>query len=304
MKKNVPSLKKSKSPVLSPCRAGRGCRVIVLTVNLLSLLMFLAGCTEEPLVDPPQCPSDTTWNFVVIGDTRANPEIYRMNIETINRLSPVPALFFHTGDMVTMPDSSMEWEIHEEITGMLKSDIQKFFVVGNHDLSDVPDNMDLQHIVGRNQSFYYATRINNTLMILFNTETSDFELTAETLWLEEQLLLADADPDIDHIMIFMHHPVFPQGHHQGENLVNADELHQLFVEYGVELVFAGHEHQFFINEFDNVTYVITGGGGAPLHYENGGDFYHFVRVCCTDDHYRLQVISPEGRLLEEHDVQL
>ena len=43
------------------------------------------------------------------------------------------------------------------------------------------------------------------------------------------------------------------------------EFHDLFVENGVDIVFSGHDHQYYHTVRDGIDYVVTGGGGAPLY---------------------------------------
>jgi predicted phosphodiesterase len=83
---------------------------------------------------------------------------------------------------------------------------------------------------------------------------------------------------------------------------NAEELHQLFVQSNVDVVFTGHEHQFLFHQRDGIAYVISGGGGAPLYHEGGGDFYHFVRACCEPEQIELQVITLDRSIVARYHI--
>jgi len=67
----------------------------------------------------------------------------------------------------------------------------------------------------------------------------------------------------------------------------ADELHQLFTQYGVDIVFSGHEHQYYIYQKDSIAYVVTGGGGAPIYTGSIGETYH---------HYLLVELLPPNEI--------
>jgi hypothetical protein len=42
-------------------------------------------------------------------------------------------------------------------------------------------------------------------------------------------------------------------------------LDSLFQKHGVKLVFQGHDHLYYRTVRSGITYVVTGGGGAPLY---------------------------------------
>ena len=44
-----------------------------------------------------------------------------------------------------------------------------------------------------------------------------------------------------------------------------EQFHDIFVEHGVDIVFAGHDHYYYRTVRDDIQYVVTGGGGAPLY---------------------------------------
>ncbi len=88
----------------------------------------------------------------------------------------------------------------------------------------------------------------------------------------------------------MHQLPYPQGKHSGENLTNADELHQLFLEHDkIRAIFAGHDHMFNKYVKDGIIYITTGGGGSPLYPGYGGDYHHFLKVTFSKNSARINV---------------
>ena len=264
--------------------------------------MLFSGCGEETSVDLPSCPDGTTWSFIVIGDTRSNPDIFGQHIENINGLSPAPELFLHTGDMVTQFDLDIEWSIFHSVMKQLKYKIPFHPAVGNHDVTDDERTREIYKIeTGVNGPLYYSFYFRSVLFIVLSTPEKGYTrlIAGDQLdWLKSTLTNSNAD----RIIVLLHVPLFPQGHDRGKGVYNAGQIHDLFIRYGVSIVFAGHEHQFFFNEFDGISYVITGGGGAPLYHENGGDFYHFVRACCGKNQIHLQVIGLDGKLISAYQI--
>lgn len=83
-------------------------------------------------------------------------------------------------------------------------------------------------------------------------------------WLDDQLAAAQADPDVEHIVVSFHRPLFTWSKYgmRSDSLALRDALHPRFVDAGVSLVLAGHVHAFEFFEVDGIPYVVDGGGGA------------------------------------------
>jgi len=103
----------------------------------------------------------------------------------------------------------------------------------------------------------------------------------------------------------MHRPLFPQGRHIGEDLTNANELHQLFLKHTkIRTVFSGHDHMFNKYVRDGVIYLTTGGGGGLLYRGFGGDYHHFLKVSFFNDTVRinLKTIDIFNEIIEDFDL--
>jgi hypothetical protein len=110
-------------------------------------------------------------------------------------------------------------------------------------------------------------------------------------WLERTLRAAHDDPDIDWIVVCMHHPAMSSAHFNGGDLGVRREFLPLFDAYGVDLVLAGHEHHFertfpvrgvlpgsslltpaprgtgdaaVLDATEGAVHMIIGGGGHPV----------------------------------------
>jgi DNA repair exonuclease SbcCD nuclease subunit len=113
------------------------------------------------------------------------------------------------------------------------------------------------------------------------------------------------------VIPFSHHPVYCAGpsHHNDEEM--GETLLALFERAGVRLVFAGHEHNFQVNEMDGRTYVISGAGGK-LREDRPDDFAaagttawaaqaHLLLIEIDGDEAR---VTPISGLLPDHRPQL
>jgi len=75
----------------------------------------------------------------------------------------------------------------------------------------------------------------------------------------------------------------------------AYKFRKLCGKYDVDIVFSGHKHMFKAEKFDNVEYIVTGGGGMLIEIpEKDGGFLHYVRVLVNNDYvtYETRKISP------------
>jgi 3',5'-cyclic AMP phosphodiesterase CpdA len=165
---------------------------------------------------------------------------------------------------------------------------------GNHDGNDPASETILRQygqITGKN--FYYTYRENDAFFIILDTEIKGEEqaiLGDELKWLKYQLDSATVESSIVHIFLFMHRPLYPQGLHKGENLHNADSLHQIFLRHKkIRAIFAGHDHMYNKYIKEGEIYITTGGAGGVLYSGYGGDYHHFTKVSFFRDTLQINI---------------
>ncbi len=172
-------------------------------------------------------------------------------------------------------------------------------VLGNHD-----------YLVGRGAyelgtlgmpGRYYTRRLGDGLQLFFLD--SNRITTRETAWLEQRLAESTATWKI----ALFHHPPYTCGEHAG----NAGVVRAwvpLFERYGVQLALSGHDHDY--QRFaprNGVTYVVNGGGGAPLYRLHGCprgyprsvrrfSDYGFLYVSATDERLDVSAVDLRGRM--------
>lgn len=113
-------------------------------------------------------------------------------------------------------------------------------------------------------------------------------------------------------VVFFHHPPFSAGQH-GDDKGVQEHLVPLFEQYGVDVVFAGHEHNYERikpmrldgNAGRPITYIVTGGGGTDLRPvgKNARTAYsesihHFMGVKVEDRQISIQAIDQGGRVFD------
>ena len=80
-------------------------------------------------------------------------------------------------------------------------------------------------------------------------------------WLEKDLA---AHQKSRFRIVYFHEPPYSIGAH-GSNVTLRNILCPLFKKYHVQLVLTGHDHNYYHTTRDGITYIVTGGGGAPLY---------------------------------------
>jgi 3',5'-cyclic AMP phosphodiesterase CpdA len=124
--------------------------------------------------------------------------------------------------------------------------------LGNHDdaraqLSYRPFNMNGQR--------YYTFVRRGVRFVYLDTNLLD---PPQVRWLDSTL---QQNAELWTIAVF-HHPLYSNGGRHGSNVELRVELEPLFVKYGVDVVFSGHDHTYErVKPQKGITYFVTGSGG-------------------------------------------
>lgn len=133
---------------------------------------------------------------------------------------------------------------------------------------------------------------------------------AQVDFLHADLAAARADPDIDFIIVMMHHAVYSASNHGNTSWIHTHWV-SIFEDYDVDLVFSGHDHNYERSHpirggevaEDGITYVVAGAFFAPA-YSNGnewwtatsthGDKANFALLTVNGDQLELTAYSGDG----------
>jgi predicted phosphodiesterase len=261
-------------------------------VRFLLLFALIFNACDRICLQPDQ--QDEKWSFVVFSDVQDGYGVFGKLSENIGNLKPVPNAAFCCGDIMYYSGNEAKWASFENAAKSIRQNMPLFFARGNHDGNDSASEDILRlHANLTSDHFYYTHSEGNTLFIVLDIYERGKEgsIIGEQLkWLQSQLDSAGSNPSVSNIFILMHRPLYPQGRHKGENLSNADDLHQLFLKYNkIRAIIAGHDHLFNKYVKDNIMYITTGGGGGPLYHGYGGDYHHFLKVSFYEDTTQINV---------------
>jgi predicted phosphodiesterase len=135
----------------------------------------------------------------------------------------------------------------------------KFYAsLGNHDNTNEifykPFNM--------NGESYYTYKKGNVRFFVLNSNYMDQKQLA---WLETQLQGAGKS---DWKICYFHHPLYTSAKFHGPSLDLRQSLEPLFIKYGVDVVFSGHEHVYERVHPQNGVYYFTEGASGSLRPGN------------------------------------
>jgi hypothetical protein len=134
---------------------------------------------------------------------------------------------------------------------MLDKGVLFYASLGNHD--DPAQRLyELFNMGG--QRYYTFTKGTAQFFALESSQMNEAQLS----WFEDELKRSEAPWKI----AFFHHPLYSSGERHGPALVLRNALEPLLIKYGVQVVFAGHEH--FYERYapqNGVQHFITGAAG-------------------------------------------
>lgn len=279
------------------------CPIFLVAAGRVLLAAALLGGTQTPAAQAPAADA-VVLRFVVYGDTRTHDDIHAAVVRAV--VAAKPALLLQTGDLVAHGDNPTEWKKFDEIIAPIREGgIAYYPARGNH---DVRSNGEYEKRVTQpfrpgGDKLNYAFDAGNLRFLAINTVTEDRKSAVDKKWVESEL--AQAEKDGKFVIPFFHIAIFSIGHH-GSDPALQPVLHALFKKYHVRLVFQGHDHNYYHTTRDGITYVVTGGGGAPLygddHKEQGisGDVFLRQNNYCVCEVYANRIVvtayaSPDPR---------
>jgi predicted phosphodiesterase len=154
----------------------------------------------------------------------------------------------------------------EPYAPLLKENVKFYAVLGNHDIIKTNNGIDqINYPLFNMSDRYYSFKKGNsadTSVEFFAIDTNENAPWQEQLeWLDLQLANSTAPWKI----VFGHYPLHSSGRH-GSNPELAAKLAPIFAKHKVPLYLCGHDHGYErFNPINGTTYIVNGGGGAPLY---------------------------------------
>lgn len=249
--------------------------------------------------------SFTSYHFVAMGDHRPDPK--RLDAHTsvaalVRQLDP--EFILDTGDLTLTGHQVDDWNpqfFMPEKHVLSRACI--FPVIGNHE-SNGERYLEYFHLPTQNSNSerYYSFDYANAHISALDTTTSFTTATLQYDW-----LVADLEKNQDKTWRFvvMHNPPFSSGSGHGSDPLVREALVPLFEKYRVSVVFAGHDHDYERGLVNGITYIVTGGGGAPLYHVKGdwwtqaeASALHACDVTVNGNSLELKAVKTDGSIID------
>jgi hypothetical protein len=149
---------------------------------------------------------------------------------------------------------------------------------------------------------YYRIKKGDVALYCLNSNYMD---KVQLEWLNSEL----AKDDSRWKVAFFHHPPYSSGGKHGSSIGLRETLEPIFVKYGMDVVFTGHEHFYErLKPQQGIYYFISGAGGklregdvkenSPLTAKGFDGDMSFMLVEVTKDTMFFQVISRTGETVD------
>ncbi len=232
---------------------------------------------------------DEPFRFAAFGDTRTGHAVHRAVVEGLARERI--EFVVHTGDMVDRGGKKHQWERFFQIERPLLKGTPIIPAIGNHDVGR--DYFGRYFLLDRwtnNRRYYYHDWGN--LRIVIMDGGIECRKGCEQYAFVRRALKEGAAKGMLMVMA-LHWPPYSSGAHGSQKLVQKP-ISELADLYGVELVIAGHDHNYERTKvLKGTTYVVSGSAGAPIRPVRPRSF---TAVARTEPHYVLFDVE-NGRII-------
>jgi len=280
----------------------------------LAVLCVASSLAAQDLKLPNK---EGTVKFALIGDTgtgsRAQTEV-AAQMEAFRKRFPFRFVLMAGDNMYgSQRPRDFVTKFEKPFEALLSVGVEFYAAIGNHD-EPLQINYKLFNMGGQR---YYSFRADGTDVGTnvdkgprFYALDSNYMDKAQLDWIEKQLSAGGDDWKIS----YFHHPIYSSARKHGSALDLRQALEPLFIQYEVDVVFAGHEHVYErIKPQQGIHYFVSGAAGTlrkgdlrrPSQYtETGFDQdYHFVLFEIDGDEMHFQAVSRTGATVDSGKIK-
>ena len=224
-------------------------------------------------------------HFAVIGDSgTGDRNEYEVARQMVAFRAKFPfAMVLMLGDNLYGGESPQDFKakFEEPYKDLLAAGVKFYATLGNHDDPKQrfykPFNMNGQR--------YYTFKANDR--VRFFVLDSNYMDPQQLNWLASELKGSNSPWKI----CFFHHPLYSSGKQHGSDVDLRRFLEPLFLEYGVKVVLAGHEHFYERLKPQKGIYYFISGGSAKLRRDNIARTNLTAKGFDQDNHFMLMEID-------------
>jgi hypothetical protein len=224
--------------------------------GIVALLLIVALAGRSSLAQDlvlPNTPDSV--KFAAIGDTgTGDPPEYEVADQMASWHGRFPFdLVVMLGDNMYGSQQPADFvrKFERPYQRLLDAGVQFFACLGNHDRQSndgyKPFNM--------NGNRYYTYTRKNVRFFVLDSNALD---APQRVWIEGALQAATEPWKI----VYLHHPLYSNGGRHGPEVDLRVQLEPLFVKYGVQVVYSGHDHVYErLKPQQGIQYFVSGAGG-------------------------------------------
>jgi predicted MPP superfamily phosphohydrolase len=255
----------------------------------------------------------TSVKFFAYGDTRTYPANHSAVCAGMNSViagdPDFQTVLLHTGDWVEA-DAETNWA-NEFFNRSYPAQLQTEATLpiqgcmGNHEggATYYTKYWPYPYIAARYWSFDYGP----AHIAIVDQYTDYSPGSAQLTWLTNDLSTSTKKWKF----IVLHQPGWTAGgSHQNDTLVQA-RIQPLCEAYGVQIVFAGHNHYYSRAVVNGVHHITAGGGGAPLYNPVAGlpniviynKTLHYCKITIDGNSMSVQTVKPDGTVIDQFYIE-
>jgi acid phosphatase type 7 len=223
----------------------------------------------SPVYSFPTAPvAPAPLRLAVYGDVRGGHEVH--SSIAMAMLREAPDMVVATGDLVVRGTDEGDWQRFFAVSGELLARVPYYPAVGNHDLGRSGDELRRMNEIfalwpGPDDrpewGHWYSFTIRGVHFVMLDSNAYEHEV--QRAWLERDLTQA-RQRGVEIIFAFTHAGPYSRGVHGNHAYAIANYV-PILVRHRVTTLFSGHDHIYQRGTVDGLSYVVTGGGGAPLY---------------------------------------
>jgi hypothetical protein len=271
--------------------------------SIVALALFVASMGAVAAQDAQLPNKPDSVKFAVIGDSgTGSKDQYRVAQQLIASRSRFPYEFaLMLGDNLYYGSGPKDYQkkFEQPYQPLLNGGMKFYAALGNHDNS--------------NERFYKAFNMNGERFYTFKPKQpgvrffaldSNYMDKSQLQWFEKELVASGSDWKI----VFFHHPLYSSGDTHGSDVKLRRLLEPLFLKYGVDAVFAGHEHFYErIKPQKGIYYFISGGAGklrkgdinkSNLTAKAFDTGFHFMLVEVAKEAMYFQTVTDQNKVVD------
>jgi len=279
--------------------------LFVLTIVAFAWAMAATSTAQNLNVTLPM--KNGSVKFAVIGDTGTGDKHQQAVAKQLNdSRAKFPFDFvIMNGDNLYGGNSAKDYDKKFALPykPLLDGGVKFYASLGNHDDPSErfykPFNM--------NGERYYSFKPANSSVRFFALD-SNYVDDKQLKWLDDQLAASGSDWKI----CFFHHPPYSSGEAHGSDTTLRNQVEPVFVKYGVNVVFTGHEHFYErIKPQKGIAYFIAGSSAklrtgniavSDLEAKGFDQGYTFMLVEIVGDDLYFQTLTETGKMIDSGSV--